>query len=200
MAKAIAFVASTLCLLALSGLAHADDKKKDAKFTVEGKVYCDPCRVEFVTSLSQFLEGADVVLLCKNAETGNVTYSVNGKSGKDGSYTLKAEGDHGNDVCEVKVATSPQPDTCGEAMDEPAPVALTDIESNSDIRYANYIGFMKKDPDAECTKVLEELGIYPNDPDEDVAAQDPPADEGSAPVIPAPEGAVLEELALPEDN
>ncbi|XP_059663984.1 anther-specific protein LAT52-like [Cornus florida] len=199
MAKVVALVAYALCLLALSGFASAADNKKDSKFTIEGKVYCDPCRVQFVTKLSQFLEGADVVLLCKNVETGNVTYSVNGKSGKDGSYTLKAEGDHGNDVCEVKVATSPQPDTCGEAMDETALVTLTDIESNSDIRYANYIGFMKKDPDAECTKVLEELGIYPNDPDEDVAAQDPPPNEGSAPVIPAPEGSVLEELALPED-
>ncbi|XP_059663685.1 olee1-like protein [Cornus florida] len=200
MAKVVALVAYALCLLALSGYATAAGDKKDSKFTVEGKVYCDPCRVQFVTKLSQFLEGVDVALLCTNPVTGNVTYSVNGKTGKDGSYCLKAEGDHGDEVCEVKVATSPQPNTCGEAMDETAPVFLTDIESNTDIRYANYIGFMKKDPDAECTKALEELGIYPGDPDEDVAAEDPPANEGSATVVPAPEGSTLEELALPADN
>ncbi|XP_059645813.1 olee1-like protein [Cornus florida] len=173
MAKVFALVASVLCLLALSGFAHAAGKKKDGKFTVEGKVYCDPCRVQFVTKISQFLEGAHVVLLCKDEETGNVTYSVNGQSGKDGSYSLKVEGDHGDEICEVKVATSPQPDTCGEAMDETAPVTLTDNGMSTDIRYANYIGFMKKDPDAECPKVLEELGIYADDPDEEAAPEEP---------------------------
>ncbi|XP_059663938.1 olee1-like protein [Cornus florida] len=180
MAKAVELVASALCLLALSGLVHGNDKNKDSRFTIEGKVFCDPCRVQFITKLSQFLEGAEVVLECRNVETGNVTYSVNGKSGKDGNYTLKAEGDHGDEVCEVAVVSSPQPDTCGEAMDEIAPVTLTDIESNSDIRYANYIGFMKKDPDAECTQVLEELGIYPDDPDEDYAEDDVSAPEEPA--------------------
>ncbi|XP_059663980.1 anther-specific protein LAT52-like [Cornus florida] len=191
MAKAVAVIASAFCLLAVSGLAHGIDKTKDSKFTIEGKVYCDPCRVQFITKLSKLLEGAEVILECRNAETGNVTYSVKGISGKDGNYTLKAEGDHGDEICEMAVVSSPQPDTCGEAMDEVAPVTLTDIESNSDIRYANYIGFMKKDPDAECTQMLEELGIYPDDPDEDEEIEGP-APEGSV-----PEGSAPEEPAAP---
>ena len=51
MAKAVAVV-SALCFLALASLAHAQEA-----FTVKGRVYCDPCRVEFQTSLSKSIEG-----------------------------------------------------------------------------------------------------------------------------------------------
>lgn len=53
MAKAIALV-SALCIVALvATVAHAHNQV----FNVEGDVYCDPCRVQFQTELSEKLPG-----------------------------------------------------------------------------------------------------------------------------------------------
>ena len=53
MAKAFALV-SALCFLALASVAHAQMGKA---FKVYGMVYCDPCKVEFQTRLSDPIEG-----------------------------------------------------------------------------------------------------------------------------------------------
>lgn len=52
MAKAIILL-SALCVLAVANFAVADFEI----FDVEGKVFCDTCRLGFVTSLSNTLEG-----------------------------------------------------------------------------------------------------------------------------------------------
>ena len=57
--KAIFFsflVVSTVCLFSLAGFAAADADDFDL-FQIQGSVYCDTCRVQFVTRLSKFLEG-----------------------------------------------------------------------------------------------------------------------------------------------
>lgn len=56
MAKAVAIV-SALCFLAFASIAHAQ------VYNVEGQVYCDPCRVEFQTSLSKGLKGIVINLI-----------------------------------------------------------------------------------------------------------------------------------------
>lgn len=52
MAKAILLL-SALCIVALANFAHCHPEVVD----VEGKVYCDTCRVQFETKLSENLEG-----------------------------------------------------------------------------------------------------------------------------------------------
>lgn len=53
MAKAVGLVFA-LCIAAIAAVAHGQQQEV---FHVEGDVYCDPCRVQFVTELSQKLTG-----------------------------------------------------------------------------------------------------------------------------------------------
>ena len=52
MAKSTIILVSALCFISLFHLASCKDQ-----FFVEGKVYCDTCRVQFFTKVSKFLEG-----------------------------------------------------------------------------------------------------------------------------------------------
>ncbi|KAK6785408.1 hypothetical protein RDI58_018863 [Solanum bulbocastanum] len=86
MAKVIILL-SALCALAVANFAVADFEI----FDVEGKVFCDTCRLGFVTSLSNTLEGATVRLTCKDMETHNETFTTEGKTDYTGKYTLTVE-------------------------------------------------------------------------------------------------------------
>lgn len=57
MARAIGLT-FVLCFLALANAQEI--------FTVEGDVYCDPCRVQFVTDLSKKLAGNQFSIICVN--------------------------------------------------------------------------------------------------------------------------------------
>lgn len=50
---AVNVLLSALCVLAVANFAFADSEV----FDVEGKVFCDTCRLGFVTSLSENVEG-----------------------------------------------------------------------------------------------------------------------------------------------
>lgn len=53
MAKSsVIFFASALCFLTLLGAAYGV-----SRFFVEGEVFCDTCRTQFVTRVSEYLEG-----------------------------------------------------------------------------------------------------------------------------------------------
>ncbi|KAG8364866.1 hypothetical protein BUALT_Bualt18G0043000 [Buddleja alternifolia] len=155
MAKLVALV-STLCILATFVHGHNQEI-----FNVEGDVYCDPCRVEFETQLSERLTGATVKLECRNRETSAVTYSVEGVTGINGHYSLKVEGDHENDICDVTLLKSPRED-CNEQMEdlEKARVSCTkNTGITSHVRFANPIGFMTKYVNPKCAPVLFDLGF-----------------------------------------
>ncbi|KAK4493043.1 hypothetical protein RD792_018142 [Penstemon davidsonii] len=151
MAKAIALV-SAVCILALATLAQSHSNNV---FSVTGKVYCDPCRVQFQHQFSRNLPGTVVKLLCSNIHTKNVTYSVVGVTDKTGYYDLRVEGDHHNEICEVSVLKSPKPE-CSEKMSK---VESSKIEctgnggEHSNILYANPIGLMTKDVLPKCSEV-----------------------------------------------
>ncbi|KAL3508759.1 hypothetical protein ACH5RR_028160 [Cinchona calisaya] len=162
MAKAVAIV-SAICFLALASFATA---QLGPVFNVEGEVYCDPCRVEFQTSLSKGLEGAAVRLECRERDTGVVTIQSETVTGKDGKYNLKTGGDHEEEICEVVALKSPS-EKCNvsfERADSKARVLLTQNNGvQGTDRYANALGFKTAQADEECKAVLEELGIVPED-------------------------------------
>ena len=103
-------------------------------------------------------------LECKDLEGGKLTYAVDGETDASGSYHLKVEGIHEEEVCEVALIESSDPE-CAEIDKEnflrkSARVGLTkDNGLSSDIRIANPLGFMVKERLPECTEVLRELGI-----------------------------------------
>ncbi|CAN4087361.1 unnamed protein product [Withania somnifera] len=157
MAKAIMLL-SALCIVALANFAHCNAEV----FDVEGKVYCDTCRFEFETKLSENIEGATVKLQCRNIGSGAETFSVEGVTDKEGKYKLRVEGDHQEDICEVTVGKSPRED-CKESVSgyEKARIECSDNTGiHNAVRYANPLFFMKAQTVAGCQQILEELGLF----------------------------------------
>ncbi|KAL1537708.1 anther-specific protein LAT52-like [Salvia divinorum] len=153
MAKAACLV-SMICIFAFVTVARAHEL-----FKVEGDVYCDPCRVQFQTSLSTKLSGAGIKVECRNIETKALTFSVNGTTNEQGHYEVEVVGDHEDDTCEVMAVSSPD-GACNMPMDDMA-VSRIECTTNSgihtDTRYANPLGFMTLDAAPQCVSVLKEI-------------------------------------------
>ncbi|TYK10008.1 olee1-like protein [Cucumis melo var. makuwa] len=153
MTKSTIILISALCFVSLFYLASSKDQ-----FFVEGKVYCDTCRVQFFTKVS-----ATVKLECKEIEGGSVTLNKEAVTDKSGKYSIEADGDHEEEVCEVSLVKSVDPD-CDEISKEGyGHTSRVTITNNSGItnpvRLANPLAFLKKEKLPECKEVLRELGF-----------------------------------------
>ncbi|XP_062017144.1 anther-specific protein LAT52-like [Rosa rugosa] len=158
MAQTLGVTAVVLTVFCLCSLANADGGRI-SEILVQGKVYCDPCRVQFQTRISEPIEGATVALQCRSRINSTVLYTVERKTGKDGLYTIPVDEDYAEEICEVKTVSSPRAD-CNDRFDkfEKARVLITYNNGvASTARYANPLGFMKKEAVLECEKVLKEL-------------------------------------------
>ncbi|KAJ8543015.1 hypothetical protein K7X08_005538 [Anisodus acutangulus] len=156
MAKAILLL-SALCVLAIANFAVADFEI----FDVEGKVFCDTCRLGFVTSLSDTIEGATVSLACSDIETNNVTFITEGKTDYIGKYTLTVEGDHENDICEVKLVNSPKED-CKKIVPELVYnriVCSKNVGMHNAVRFVNPLFFQKDKPIHGCKELVEKMEL-----------------------------------------
>ncbi|PON41366.1 Pollen allergen Ole e 1 family [Parasponia andersonii] len=160
MAKSVIIFASALCFLSLLGFAYCETPR----LFVEGKVYCDTCRTQFVTRVTEYMKGAKVRLECRDNEGGSVTYSAEAETDASGTYRIPVDGDHEEEICEIQLVKSSSPD-CSEVSNDPYNKlsARVSITSNngiaSPVRQANPLGFLKKEPLPECSEVLRELGI-----------------------------------------
>ncbi|KAJ1406456.1 Allergen Ole e 1, conserved site [Sesbania bispinosa] len=158
MANSAIILASTLCFLSMFGSCYCSDR-----FFVEGKVYCDTCRTQFLTRLSEFMEGATVHVECKE-ENGTMTFTKEAVTDASGSYRVEVDGDHEEEVCEVVLVKSPRSD-CLEVdrdshLEQAAKISITNNNGIiSHVRAANPFGFLIKDRAAGCVDVLKELGI-----------------------------------------
>lgn len=108
--------------------------------------------------------GATVRLECKEREGGRVTFSKEAETNENGSYRISVEGDHEEEICEVVLVKSGDPN-CSEIHREAyhdmnARVSLTKNNGiASDVREANPLGFLRKEKLDVCSEVLRELGI-----------------------------------------
>lgn len=119
--------------------------------------HCLPERSNFSDHLMH--AGATVALECRSRENNTVSYSLEGKTDKNGLYNLPVDADYAEEICEVKTVSSPRED-CNDHFDdfEKARVLITyDNGVASMARYANPLGFMKKEAAPECEQVLKEL-------------------------------------------
>ncbi|XP_075503195.1 anther-specific protein LAT52-like [Primulina tabacum] len=159
MAKAVALI-SAFCIIAFAAAtAHAHSQEV---FNVEGDVYCDPCRVQFQTKLSQRLPGAKVRLVCTDTITKAVTYSVEGVANADGHYSLSVAGDHEKEICEVQAVASPRSD-CAEIMNDISSsriICTRNSGIHTAVRFANPLGFMTKDIIPQCLEVIKDLELF----------------------------------------
>ncbi|KAK2638788.1 hypothetical protein Ddye_026583 [Dipteronia dyeriana] len=159
---AVLVAAAALCMAALINVAEAR-REKDTSLYVEGKVYCDTCRVQFETPVSEFIVGATVTLLCRNRMTEVVSVEIDAVTDQSGKYTIKVDGDHADSICEVHLTNSPRED-CKEVTAElnAARIVLTsDVGVVEPVRYANALGFMRKEALKNCGEVLKGMGFLP---------------------------------------
>ncbi|KAF2550414.1 hypothetical protein F2Q68_00035035 [Brassica cretica] len=134
----------------------------------KGSVYCDTCRVQFMTRLSKVLEGAKVKLECKGRENQTVTLTKEAMTDKDGNYEMEVMGDHEEEVCEIILVQSPDAE-CGDVNNQEflrnaARISLTANDGivSNETRTINPLGFMRKTPLADCPQAFKELGIVPD--------------------------------------
>ncbi|KAG6588217.1 hypothetical protein SDJN03_16782, partial [Cucurbita argyrosperma subsp. sororia] len=156
------FAIILLSALFFLSILHVSVSKKD-HFVVEGKVYCDTCRIQFFTRVSKWMHGAKVKLVCREEEGGSETLAVEAETGKNGEYTIKVDGDHEEEVCEVNLVKSSDDDCAEVPTDGFGHRARVSITANDGItnpmRQANPLGFMKKETLPQCKEVLRELGF-----------------------------------------
>ncbi|KAF5735011.1 putative Anther-specific protein LAT52 precursor [Tripterygium wilfordii] len=132
---------------------------------VEGRVYCDTCRVQFETKLTEYMEAASVRLQCRNRTSDKITYTFEELTDSNGIYHIPVEGDHEEEICEVKLLKSSR-DDCSERATRrlTGRVLITkNVGVATPIRYANSLGFMKKEPLPGCTQELQRMGFLPLD-------------------------------------
>ncbi|CAN8267368.1 unnamed protein product [Cochlearia groenlandica] len=161
------FVVAAVCFSSLAGFAAADADDLD-RFQIQGSVYCDTCRVQFITRLSKFLEGAKVRLECTSRTNGTVTLTKEAVTDKTGSYIMDVTGDHEEEVCELMLVQSPD-SGCSDVSKEAylrnaAKISLTANDGivSHETRIVNPLGFMVKTPLADCPAAFKELGIVPD--------------------------------------
>uniref|UniRef100_A0A7N0V0M5 Uncharacterized protein n=1 Tax=Kalanchoe fedtschenkoi TaxID=63787 RepID=A0A7N0V0M5_KALFE len=148
-------LAVALTFASLLAYTHATDA-----LLVQGKVYCDTCRVGFETKLTEYLAGAKIVLECRQRETGQLTFSEEGVTDATGTYLIEVGGEHEEDICEVRPTKSPRPDCADAAAWEKARVLLTKHNGAiTPVRYVNSVAFTKKAAVHGCVDALKELGL-----------------------------------------
>ncbi|KAG6385300.1 hypothetical protein SASPL_154133 [Salvia splendens] len=144
-------------------------KAQGPLFVVEGEVYCEVCRINFINKLSVPMAGATVRLECRGEEVTNITYKLEGTTDSAGHYQLNVDGDHGTEECGVTLVKSSQPDCDimpneGWAIEPTSKVTLTKNSGFHDkVRHANPLGFTKKERDAGCAALFKELEINPDE-------------------------------------
>lgn len=103
-------------------------------------------------------------LECHDRDNNSLTFSAEGVTNDKGVYRLPVdEGDYEQDICEVKLIKSGMAD-CNEPFKttDRARVLLTkNVGVVQSTRYANPLGFMKKEVNPECGEVLKSMGFVP---------------------------------------
>ena len=89
--------------------------------------------------------------------TDEVTQRVPGVTDSSGAYHLQIKHNHDDEICEVALQKSPRNDCdemkAGTVRDR---IALAhDNGISSDVRFANTLRFLKRDPLAACGQLLQ---------------------------------------------
>ncbi|WCJ32256.1 Pollen Ole e 1 allergen and extensin family protein [Euphorbia peplus] len=153
-------ISIALCLSYFLSIATATPRPMYA----EGKVFCDNCRVEFITKLSRFVPGSTVKLECRSRTNMTLSYAVEGTTDQEGVYRLPVEGDHEEDICEVKLIKSGW-ENCTDIFNSQPEIARVLLTNNVGVlqasRFVNPLGFKTAKAVEGCADVLQQLGFLP---------------------------------------
>ncbi|KAL9459108.1 hypothetical protein AB3S75_002488 [Citrus x aurantiifolia] len=152
-------MARLFLLVALVALLPVELVNAGDPFHIRGRVYCDTCRCGFETSATTYIQGARVRIECKDRNSLNLKYSVDGETDSTGTYNIHVDGDHQDQICYVKLISSPLAD-CKTADPGRARSQVILTRSNgavSNLHFANALGFLKNRPLAFCPELLKKL-------------------------------------------
>lgn len=103
-----------------------------------------------------FVAGAVVRLECKNRTSLKPVYTKEGVTDKTGCYKIRVAGDRADQLCEVVLVSSPEPEcaTIEEGRERARVYPTYDNGIVSTVRHANNLCFLKDYPLATCAQVL----------------------------------------------
>ncbi|CAN6471257.1 unnamed protein product [Victoria cruziana] len=148
-------ILALFCFISAWAVAHCDH------FIVQGRVYCDTCRFGFETNASTYVQGARVRVECRDRESGQMTYSIEGLTDETGTYNIPVEEERPDEICEAILVSSSMSD-CKEFESgrERARILLTKDNGIADhVRYANSLGFIKDKPVPGCSELLKQYEL-----------------------------------------
>nr|AAF16869.1 allergen-like protein BRSn20 [Sambucus nigra] len=134
-------------------------------FLLKGSVYCDTCRAGFETDATKYLHGARVRIECKDRDTLRLTYSDEAVTDSKGKYSVLVSDDHGDQMCDAILVSSPDPECAvpDKGRDRACVILTRSNGMTSDERFANAMGFLKNEPMAGCTQILQKYQLNEDD-------------------------------------
>ncbi|RVW56255.1 Protein downstream of FLC [Vitis vinifera] len=104
------------------------------------------------------LPSAKVRVECKDRNSMQLLYSIEGITDSTGTYKIMVTEDREDQLCDAVLVSSPQSDCASvDPGRDRAAVILTRYNGIvSDNRYANSMGFLKDHPMSECTQLLQQ--------------------------------------------
>ncbi|KAK9134323.1 hypothetical protein Syun_013653 [Stephania yunnanensis] len=167
MANKLCFFIFGLCFLPALAMAARPVKNP---FIVHGKVFCDTCRAGFETYATTYVPGIASFLLClpcfgakvrvecRDSKSLQVVYNIDGVTDSTGTYQIQVADDHGDQLCESVLLSSPERDcaTIQPGRDRARVILTNNNGIVSNYRYANSLGFVKDAPLAGCEQVLKQ--------------------------------------------
>lgn len=99
-----------------------------------------------------------VKLECKDRKTQELLYSIGGTTDSKGKYEIKVREDHGSQLCDVMLVSSPQSNCASvDSGRDRSRVILTGNNGISSYkRFANAMGFLMDEPLSGCKKLLQQ--------------------------------------------
>lgn len=105
-------------------------------------------------------------VVCRERDAGaKVTFSKEAVTDANGMYSVAVDGDHEDEVCEVKLLKSSRAD-CSEVdteshLEQASRISITNNNGIvSPVRTANPLGFLKTERLPECGHILLQLGLH----------------------------------------
>uniref|UniRef100_A0A1D1Y5W6 Pollen-specific protein C13 n=1 Tax=Anthurium amnicola TaxID=1678845 RepID=A0A1D1Y5W6_9ARAE len=164
MASAAARLLLALAVCGLAALPHlvCGSRSLRSAFVVKGGVFCDTCRAGFETPASTYIPGAKVVVECRDRETGVKKCKSEGVTDGEGKYRIEVVGEHGNEICEAALVSSPLPGCATPlAGRDRARVLLSHHDGvASNERIANNLGYESDTVLQGCAQIMQVYQQY----------------------------------------
>lgn len=103
------------------------------------------------------MAGARVRIECRDKDSLNIKYSIEGITDSTGTYKILVSDDHEEQICDAVLVSSPDPECAvpNRGRDRARVILTRSNGMASDLRFANNMGFLKAQPLAGCTQLLK---------------------------------------------